>query len=45
MCIRDVSNRLVSLWGLPPHISPFLLFGTPVLGRFRMSTGISDTLA
>jgi hypothetical protein len=36
----DVNNRLGMLWGLPPRISQFLLFGTPVFDRLRLSTGI-----
>jgi hypothetical protein len=43
MCIRSVSNRLALLCrifpphvGLPPHISQFLLFGTPC------STGFAE---
>jgi hypothetical protein len=31
MWISSVSNKLHRLWGLPPHISPFLLFWNPVL--------------
>jgi hypothetical protein len=49
MWIRNVSNRLVLLCrifpphvGLPLHISRFLLFGTPVLDRLRLGTGISN---
>jgi hypothetical protein len=34
MCICSGSNRLFGLWGLPPHISPFLLFGTPCSTNF-----------
>jgi hypothetical protein len=41
MWVREVGNTLIALWGLPPHISPFLLFGTPVLGRLWLSTGTS----